>query len=142
MSDECPTCLDANTCGAILRDGEDHCLSCGALWPAPPTVGTLDGLLDEDGARRVLRNELEAALSRLSRPTARDLETAAWRAVAPWLARARGGPTTEDRAINALAAWLNGGDHEVAPHHFIAARLVLDRLDRDALLRDAIELEG
>lgn len=50
-------------------------------------------------------------------------------------------PTALDRAIDALAAWLNGSPHEVAAHYFIAARLILERLDRDALLADAIELE-
>lgn len=47
-----------------------------------------------------------------------------------------------DRAVAALAAWLNGSDHEVENHVYVAARLILDRLDRDELLRDAIELEA
>lgn len=50
--------------------------------------------------------------------------------------------SVHDRAVSALAAWLNGGDHEVEGHLYHAAEAALRLLNRGALASLGIELEA
>lgn len=51
------------------------------------------------------------------------------------------GPTVRDRAVAAVAAYLNGSDHEVESHLYVAAALWLDLIHREPLVRLGIDLE-
>lgn len=51
------------------------------------------------------------------------------------------GTTVRDRAIAAVAAYLNGSDHEVPSHLYVAARIWLDLASWGPLAQLGINLE-
>jgi len=51
------------------------------------------------------------------------------------------GATVRDRAIHAVAAYLNGSDHEIQGHLYVAARVWLDLANWGPLVQLGIDLE-